>query len=259
MSKRKAVAAGNSLLKVNREKSMKESLWVVIPAYNEEKNIEAVLDEWHEIVKKTGEDSRVLLIDDGSTDRTRDIASKLQNTHPYLLVETKENGGHGAAVLYGYRRAIAGGATYIFQTDSDGQTLPEEFWPLWEERRSAGLLLGSRRHRQDGFGRVVVTKTLKLVVFLNFGVWMEDINTPFRLMKSDELDKILKLVPRNYHLANVIISVLYKKSMRTVKYYPITFRPRQGGKNSVNFRKICAMGRRALVEFGYLRKKYRKV
>ncbi|MGI6011388.1 MAG: glycosyltransferase family 2 protein [Ruminococcus sp.] len=259
MSKEKAVAAGNSLLKVSGENLMKENLWIVIPAYNEEKNIRTVIEQWHKIVEKTGEDSKILLVNDGSTDQTREIALQLQKDYPRLLVETKKNGGHGAAVLYGYHWAIAHGADYIFQTDSDGQTLPEEFWPLWKDRESAGLLLGSRRRRQDGMGRIVVTKTLKLIVFLNFGVWMEDINTPFRLMRSKELKKILKLVPKDYHLANVIISVLYKKSKRTVKYYPITFRPRQGGKNSVNFRKICTMGRRALTEFYYMRKKYRKV
>ena len=241
------------------KKSGRENLWIVIPAYNEEKNIETVIRQWHAIVDKTGEDSRLLLVDDGSKDHTLNIARHLQKTCPRLVAVTKENGGHGAAVLFGYHYAVSHGADYIFQTDSDGQTLPEEFWPLWKDRESAGLLLGSRRRRQDGLDRIIVTKTLKLIVFLIFGVCMEDINTPFRLMWAKELEKILKLVPRNYHLSNVIISVLYKKSGRTVRYYPITFRPRQAGKNSVNFIKICRMGKNALAEFWYLRKKYRKV
>ena len=241
------------------KKSGRKNLWVVIPAYNEEKNIETVIRQWHAIVEKTGGDSRLLLVDDGSKDHTQKIARRLQETCPRLLAVTKENGGHGAAVLFGYHYAIDHGADYIFQTDSDGQTLPEEFWPLWKDREFAGLLLGSRRHRQDGADRILVTNTLKLIVFLIFGVRMEDINTPFRLMRAKELKKILKLVPENYHLSNVIISVLYKKSGRTVRYYPITFRPRQAGKNSVNFIKICRMGKNALAEFWYLRKKYRKV
>ncbi|MGI6007977.1 MAG: glycosyltransferase family 2 protein [Ruminococcus sp.] len=238
---------------------MKDSLWIVIPAYNEEKNIGTVIEEWHKIAESTGKDSRLLLVDDGSRDKTREIAVHMQKSHPRLAVVTKANGGHGAAVLYGYHYAISHGAEFIFQTDSDGQTLPEEFWPLWKDREKAGLLLGSRRRRQDGLGRVLVTKALKVIVFLNFGVWMEDINTPFRLMKSRELKKILKLVPADYHLANVIISVLYRKSKKTLKYYPITFRPRQGGENSVNFRKIFSMGRRAIAEFCYMRKKYRTI
>ena len=117
-------------------------------------------------------------MDDGSKDHTLNIARHLQKTCPRLVAVTKENGGHGAAVLFGYHYAVSHGADYIFQTDSDGQTLPEEFWPLWKDRESAGLLLGSRRRRQDGLDRIIVTKTLKLIVFLIFGVCMEDINTP---------------------------------------------------------------------------------
>ena len=82
---------------------------------------------------------------------------------------------------------------------------------MWSDRLAAGLLLGYRKHRQDGFSRKIVTKTLRLVVLLNFRVWMKDINTPFRLMRADELSEILKSIPRDYHLANVMVSVLYKK------------------------------------------------
>ena len=137
--------------------------------HTEEKNIETVIRQWHAIVDKTGEDSRLLLVDDGSKDHTLNIARHLQKTCPRLVAVTKENGGHGAAVLFGYHYAVSHGADYIFQTDSDGQTLPEEFWPLWADRELAGLLLGSRRHRQDGWDRILVTKTLKLIVAMMFG------------------------------------------------------------------------------------------
>ncbi len=143
----------------------------------------------------------------------------------------------------------------FFQTDSDGQTLPSEFGQMWKERASAGLLLGCRKHRQDGISRKIVTKTLRMVVLLNFHVWMKDINTPFRLMRADELKEILHSIPKDYHLANVMVSVLYKKRGKTVRYYPITFRKRQGGVNSINIPKIIAMGRRATAEFHTMRRR----
>ena len=64
----------------------------------------------------------------------------------------KENQGHGATILYGYRCAIAEGADYIFQTDSDGQTLPEEFWKLWEDRKKCGLLIGKQKKKTGTAG-----------------------------------------------------------------------------------------------------------
>ena len=119
-----------------------DRLIIVIPAYNEEENIENVVAQWHPIVEKTGGDSRLFVINDGSTDRTQEELDHLQGKYPQLRTVKKENQGHGATILYGYRCAIAEGADYIFQTDSDGQTLPEEFWKLWADRKKCGLLIG---------------------------------------------------------------------------------------------------------------------
>lgn len=232
-----------------------DTLWIVVPAYNEEENIEAVVRQWYPLVEKIQNDSRLLVVDDGSTDATYNLLMKEKGRYPFLEVIKKENGGHGAAVLYGYRYAIAHGADYIFQTDSDGQTLPSEFGRLWEERFFAGLLLGHRKHRKDGFSRRVVTKTLRFVVLFYFHVWLKDINTPFRLMRAKELKEILQSIPKDYHLANVMVSILYKKRGKTIRYYPITFRKRQGGVNSVNIPKIITMGRRAMVEFRVMQRR----
>ena len=161
-----------------------DRLIIVIPAYNEEENIENVVAQWHPIVEKTGGDSRLFVINDGSTDRTQEELDHLQGKYPQLRTVKKENQGHGATILYGYRCAIAEGADYIFQTDSDGQTLPEEFWKLWADRKKCGLLIGSRKRRQDGWQRIFVTRVLRLVILATFHCWVEDANTPFRLMRA---------------------------------------------------------------------------
>lgn len=226
-----------------------DKLYIVIPAYNEADNIKQAIEQWHQIVKRVSPESRLVLIDDGSKDDTLQIARKMQGACSQLEVLTKDNGGHGAAVLYGYHYAIKKGADYIFQTDSDGQTIPEEFWRLWDDREMAGLLIGWRKKRHDGFSRVIITRVLRLVVFLNFRVWIRDPNTPFRLMRSAELSQVMKKIPANYHLSNVMMSVIYKKQKRYVKFYPITFLDRQGGKNSINIPNIISMGRKAVIEF----------
>lgn len=228
-----------------------ESLYIVIPAYNEEENIEHVIHEWYPVVERHAADgrSRLLVIDDGSRDRTYQILKEYCGKYPLLETVTKPNAGHGATVLYGYHYALDHGAEYIFQTDSDGQTLPEEFEPFWEQREQYDFLIGRRWHRQDGKGRVFVTRVLRLVIQLTFKVRTEDANTPYRLMRRDTLQEVLQYVPEDFHLSNVLISVLYSKGPYRVKYLPITFRPRQGGVNSVNFRKIFRIGRQAWKEF----------
>ena len=231
-----------------------DKLYIIIPAYNEEENIEAVAREWHEIVCETGGQSRLAIIDDGSRDGTYAKLCELKQELAQLEAITKPNGGHGATVLYGYHYALENGADYVFQTDSDGQTLPSEFGHFWENRADCDFQIGSRKGRQDGASRVLVTKVLKLVLFMQFGLWIEDANTPFRLMSAASLRELLPVIPENHNLSNVLLTVLYHKHGKEIRFYPITFRPRQGGVNSINFKRITQIGRKAVRDFASLKK-----
>ena len=226
-----------------------DKLYIVIPAYNEQDNIEDVVKDWYPVVEKRGEESRLVIIDDGSKDATYAKLQELAKDRPQLTPIHKENGGHGATVLFGYRYAIENGADYIFQTDSDGQTLPAEFDEFWNQREEYDMVIGHRKGRQDGFSRVVVTKVLKAVCLLCFHVNVQDANTPFRLMKRESLAKEIGLIPQDYNLSNVVVSVLFIKKGYKVKYLPITFRPRQGGVNSINLKKIAKIGQKAVKDF----------
>ncbi len=226
-----------------------DKLYIVIPAYNEEENIEAVVKDWYPIAEKAGTESRLVIVDDGSKDSTYAKLTELAAERPQFTPLHKENGGHGATILFGYQYAIEQGADYIFQTDSDGQTLPQEFAEFWKLREGYDMVIGHRKGRQDGFSRVFVTKVLKAVCLLCFHVNVQDANTPFRLMKAESLKKEIIRIPKDYNLSNVIVSVLFIKKGYKVKYLPITFRPRQGGVNSINMKKIFHIGKQALKDF----------
>lgn len=232
-----------------------DKLYIIIPAYNEEENIRSVIAQWHPVAEKAGPDSRLVIIDDGSKDSTYQTAAGLKEQYSQLVVLTKENQGHGATVLHGYRYAIKEGADYVFQTDSDGQTLPSEFPVFWKNRKKCGLLAGYRVHRGDGVSRLFVTRVLRLVLLVTFRVWVKDANCPYRLMRCSQLQEVLKKVPKDFFLSNVLISVIYIKEKLGVHYYPITFLPRQGGENSINMKKIVGIGRKSFRQFLALRKK----
>ena len=226
-----------------------DKLYIVIPAYNEEENINSVIEDWYPIVERIGNGSKLVIIDDGSKDSTYTMMKKAAETRAAFEPVTKPNGGHGATVLYGYRYAIDAGADYVFQTDSDGQTVPEEFWDFWNIREQYDMVIGHRKGRQDGISRIVVTKVLKMVLKLCFGVTIKDANTPFRLMKAQILSENMKFIPKDYNLSNVMVSVIYAKKKLPVKYLPVTFRQRQGGVNSINIKKIAKIGKQALKDF----------
>lgn len=235
-----------------------DSLYIVMPAYNEEENIEKVVRDWYPLVERIGGESRLVVIDDGSRDGTYRMMKELAKELPLFQPLTKENQGHGATVLYGYRYALDCHADYVFQTDSDGQTNPEEFWPFWELRKDYDLVIGHRCRREDGLSRVFVTKVLKLVIRLCFHVEVTDANTPFRLMESGSLAEQLELIPADFNLSNVVLSVLYAKRKKRVKYIPITFRPRQGGVNSINLKKIFKIGCQAVKDFRSMNRIFQK-
>ena len=223
-----------------------------MPAYNEEANIEDVIKQWHPICEKInqlGDNAQLVIANDGSKDNTFGIMTQLQDKYPFLIPLDKANSGHGATVLYLYHYAIDNGADYVFQTDSDGQTLPEEFWQMWDNKEKYDFQIGTRGGRQDGGSRVFVTKTLRFVVWCMFHVWVKDANTPFRLLNIEKLKPILDIIPVDYNLANVAVSAIAVRWKYNIAWYPITFRPRQGGVNSINMKRIFKIGVKALSDF----------
>lgn len=234
---------------------MEDSLYIVVPAYNESENIEKLIDGWYNVVEKFGgENSRLVIIDDGSRDNTYEIARKAAETRPLLTAVTKPNGGHGATVLFGYRYALENGADYVFQTDSDGQTDPAEFEGFWKLRTSYDAVIGSRPDRQDGAARKLVEKVLLVLLRLTFGISVPDSNAPFRLMKSSLLAKYLPKLPEDFNLPNVMLTTYFAYFKENIKFVNITFKPRQGGTNSINIKKIFKIGRKAVGDFRSLKK-----
>lgn len=231
-----------------------EILYIVIPAYNEEETIQDVIEQWYLIVEKLGKDSRLVVVNDGSKDNTYSMILECAKNRPQFVPLTKENSGHGATILYAYYYALQKGADYIFQTDSDGQTIPDEFWPFWKQRKNYDMIIGYRSHRKDGISRIFVTKVLKLTIKICFGVTVTDANTPFRLMEGKALKQNLSLIPKDFNLSNVLLSVIYEKKKMNVKYIPITFKPRQGGVNSINLKKIIKIGICAVKDFRKINK-----
>lgn len=232
-------------------KQMADSLYIVIPAYNEEANIDQCVEDWYGIVEKynAGGKSRLVIINDGSRDNTYAKLMELARSRPLLVPLTKNNGGHGSTVLFGYRYAIENGADWIFQTDSDGQTNPEEFKQFWDDRKDYDAILGNRVVRGDGKSRKFVENTVCLLLRLIFGVKVEDANAPFRLMKADLVKKYIDRLPVDYNIPNIMFTTYFVYYRERVKFIPITFKPRMKGTNTINPKKIVKIGWRAIKDF----------
>ncbi|MCR5545815.1 MAG: glycosyltransferase family 2 protein [Lachnospiraceae bacterium] len=236
-------------------------LYIVMPAYNEQDNIQSVLEEWYPIIELHNGDnaSRLVVFNDGSTDNTKSILEKFAQTHPLFVPISKENSGHGNTVRMAYDYAISHGADYVFQTDSDGQTKASEFEEFWNLRHEYAFIAGWRKNRQDGRARIIVSEVLRIFVKLLYHTNVMDANVPYRLMNAKKLETNLSLIPEDYFLINVALSALFCKDSEAFHYIPITFKPRCGGKNSINMRSIIKIGFQFIFDFHRINAKILKI
>jgi len=239
--------------KYRRRKRM-DTLYLVMPAYNEEANIEEVVRSWYPIVEDKNEDSRLVVADSGSTDNTHRILLDLKKKMPKIEILSDTGKQHGPKVIALYDYAIKQGSDFIFQTDSDGQTNPDEFDAFWKLRKKYDGIFGHRVVRGDGKSRAFVEKVVCFLLKIYFGVKVPDANAPFRLMKTEVVKKYLHKMPSDYNLPNIMMTTYFSYYHEKMTFRDITFKPRQGGVNSINIPKIVKIGWKALGDFRMLKK-----
>lgn len=208
-----------------------ETLWVVMPAYNEERAVSQVVREWSECLRRIAPSHVLCVLDDGSKDDTGRALDELSEEMPSVRIVHKSNSGHGQTCVAGYRFALENGADWIFQIDSDGQCDPKFFEQFWQGRVAYPVSYGYRNEREDGYSRFAISRIVSIVAFLATGIWVRDANVPYRLMRADSLRPILPLVPPDFHLANILVSVLQQRTTG-IHWIPIHFRNRIAGSPS---------------------------
>lgn len=231
-----------------------DKLYVVMPAYNEEANIESVVNQWYPVLKMAGEGSKLVVADSGSTDSTHEILLRLQKTMPQIEIMSDCLKQHGPKLIAMYKYAITNNADYIFQTDSDGQTNPDEFKAFWDTRAEFDSIQGNRTVRGDGKDRAFVEKVVCILLRLYFGVKVPDANAPFRLMRTETVAKYIDRLPSDYNIPNIMMTVYMAKYKERLTFREITFKPRQAGKNSINIKNIIKIGQKALGDFHNFKK-----
>lgn len=232
-------------------------LYVVMPAYNEEGNIKDVVAAWYPTLEGKAKESRLIVADSGSTDGTHSILSEMRKDYPQLEILGDTDRQHGPKLMALYDYAIKKKADYIFQTDSDGQTDPEEFRAFWEKRMEYDGIFGNRIVRGDGKSRAFVEKVVCLLLRLFFGVRIPDANAPFRLMKTETVKKYLYKLPSDYNIPNIMLTTYFVFYKESAKFFPISFMPRKNGVTSINLLKIFKIGWKALTDFSCFRRELR--
>lgn len=230
-------------------------LIAVIPVYNESANLEALIAEWVACLKAEVGEFLMILLNDGSLDNTWQVLLRLAEIHGECLhLVNKANSGHGRTCRMGYDIALGMGAPWVFQIDSDGQCDPKHFHEFWSGCESFDCIFGVRTVRDDGLGRVFVSFCCRILVWLVTGAYIRDPNVPYRLIRSAALREALQMVPHDFDIQNVALSLaLHRLRGLRWKHILIHFRGRRGGENSINYRQIVTMGLKMLREIRSIR------
>ena len=224
-----------------------ETFTIVMPVYNEEECIEEVLRSWSMVLKRYP-GSELLVLNDGSTDRTAEILERIGDDNPLIRVINKKNEGHGKTIYTGYAEAVRSGHGWVFQTDSDGQIAPTDFPALWNARSESDLVLGFRKYRNDPAHRLVLTRIMSPMIYCLFGISLKDANVPFRLMRREYLETLLVKIPPGTFAPNVFLSILAARDDLDLQDIPVTHIKRKTGKESLVNVKLVKGGLRIAKE-----------
>jgi len=161
----------------------------VLPAHNEGPAIEKTLREFCEVVAvRDGIPVRFVVCEDGSTDDTVEIVTKLSEDLPILLISSQDRKGYSKAVVDGLKAATADIVGFI---DSDGQCDPADFSSLYRHLDEADLVIGFRHPRSDPFYRIAMSAAFKTAYRRLFPVRLKDPSCPFLVVHRPALDSIL--------------------------------------------------------------------
>lgn len=160
-------------------------LSLILPAHNEEHNIGYVVQEALKVLPTAFRDFEVIVVDDGSKDRTPQIADELASRYSQVrVVHHPRNRGYGAALTSGF--SVATGDYWMFM-DSDRQFDINDINRLLPYVGKYDIVAGYRIKRRDPFYRFIIGHTFNIIVRLLFGVNMKDIDCGFKIFRADVL------------------------------------------------------------------------
>ena len=217
---------------------------LVMPVYNEEACIEAVVASWRDQLSEMQLDFALLILNDGSKDGTARALEAFRND-PRVRVVNKANSGHGPTILQGYRVAVEE-AEWVFQCDSDDEMKPDAFPKLWKRREKYDALFGSRALRQQEPARRLLSAGSRAVVRLFFGRGVRDVNTPYRLMRAKVLKPIVLAIPDDTFAPNILISGVLSSRRARIHNTPVPHEGRKTGEMSLTSAKVWKVAVKSL-------------
>lgn len=213
---------------INKEKSVdKPSLSIVIPAYNEEESIGYVLTDTVKDLPKAVGIYEIIVVDDGSTDKTLQIANSFAKKNKHIRVIHQSHGGFNKAMIKGLKTAAK---DYVAYMHAGGHDLIRDMINCIRIMSNYDLVLGIRGKRIDyNLYRVFLSYGCLIFYRILFGITYEDVHWVY-VWKTKEVKK-LNLDPKGGVFLLVESLIKFKRKGLTVGEAQAPYRPRYGGDN----------------------------
>ena len=199
--------------------SQSQNVSVVIPAKNESDSIGQVVTS----VKQVVPDAQVIVVDDGSTDQTKDIAVSAGAT----VISHLYSKGNGAAIKTGARAATG---EILVLMDGDGQHNPDDIPRLLQKlRQGHDMVVGARNDAsQASYGRLAANKIYNFLSSWMVGHSIEDLTSGFRAVDAKKFKVFLSLLPNGFSYPTTSTMAFFRAGY-SVAYVPIVAGERIGG------------------------------
>ena len=165
-----------------------DELSAVLPAFNEQECIADAVGRLLDVLPGLARRFEVIVVDDGSRDRTGEIADQLARDHPHVrVIHHNPNRGYGAALWSGFTGAQL---RHIFYTDADNQFDVSEIALLIPLIRDHDIAVGYRANRRDSARRKFFSWGFKQFVRLMFGLRLRDVDCAFKMFRREVFDAV---------------------------------------------------------------------
>lgn len=206
---------------------MKKGISIILPVYNEEKNIEEVISRICSYIERKSGLFQIIVVDDGSTDNSFAIIENLSCGHKIQIIKHHKNLGYGQALISGFSAAKF---PLCFFMDADGQFDIYDLDKLITYADQYDIIIGSRGRRRDSLYRIILGKIYTALISFLFCLNIKDVNCGFKLIKKEVLDKI-KLTCKG-GVIDAEILVRGKNKGARIKEVVIDHSPRREGRQT---------------------------
>lgn len=210
------------------------SLSVFFPCFNEAANVPLFVAEALKVLPTVAHKFEIIIVDDGSTDGTSQVAKLLARPDRRIrVIRHRRNQGYGMALRSGFTAAKY---DWVFFTDGDLQFRLRELKKFVPETKKYRVIIGYRQHRADGGLRVFNARLFKTYIDILFRLHVKDVDCAFKLLKTKTIQK-LKLESTGAFISAEFLYKL-KKQGEPFQQIPVKHLPRLHGQPTGNRPKV---------------------